>query len=584
MCSTNSAEIASRETLTKMFEAIDSNRCFRLEAGAGAGKTYSLLKALNYLIEKKGKEYSRNSQQIVCITYTNVAKDQIIERTDNNPVVLTETIHGFAWSIIKNFQKHLRTFVSEFSGKWTERFTAIGGITNQNVSYDLGYPNATENKIELHHDDVIILFRKFLEQPKFQQLLKSRYPIIFIDEYQDTNKELTTSIISNLIEIESGILFGFFGDHWQKIYGKDACGLISDANGKIQEINKGANFRSNKVIVDMLKRMRPELPQQDSDQSPDGQIKIFHSNNWSGTTRRMDNHWKEDLPANDANDYFERTKAHLVSAGWDFAADKTKILMLTHNVLAEKQGYKNLIDCFSNSDDYLKGNDQYIKYFTETLIPMRECFELHKYGEMFQILGKNVFPLTCQSDKKKWDDDLQRLVDVMKNGTIDNVLTIQKETQHPRLSHKVEDGERRYQLFESLSPEARTAEKDLRFYEKIKALRQVKFTEVEKLYQFINEKTLFSTNHGVKGAEFENVLVVCGRGWNHYDWNQLLEWLSSTVPPAKVETFERNRNLFYVACSRPKKRFSILFTQRLSDRALVSVKRIFGEENVIGEP
>ncbi|MCD4713203.1 MAG: UvrD-helicase domain-containing protein [Clostridiales bacterium] len=583
MSISNPAEIASKETLTKMFEAIEANQCFRLEAGAGAGKTYSLIKALNYLIKKKGNAYLRNCQQIVCITYTNVAKDEIIERTDNNPAVLTETIHGFAWSLIKVFQKQLLSLIPGISEKWTERIEAIGGISNQSVSYDLGYPNATGKELTLHHDDVIILFRKFLEQPKFQQLLQGKYPIIFIDEYQDTNKELTESIISNLIESDIGILVGFFGDHWQKIYGKNACGLISDANGKIKEINKGANFRSNKVIVEMLNRMRPELPQQVSDQSLGGQIKIFHSNDWNDI-RRTENHWQEDLPMRDAHDYLERTKVHLSSTGWDFNVNKTKILMLTHNVLAAEQGYKNILDCFKNSDDYLKGNDPYIKYFTETLVPIRVCFEQLKYGEMFQIIGKDAIALTCQQDKEEWNKDLQRLIETMKSGTVDDVLTLLNETQHPRLSAKVEEKERSYHLFKPLTPEDFSDEKDLRFFTKISNLRKIKFTEVEKLYEFINEKTLFSTKHGVKGAEFENVLVVCGRGWNQYDWNKLLEWMSDAVPTSKIETFERNRNLFYVACSRSKKRFSILFTQKLSVTALNSVKRIFGEENVIGEP
>jgi DNA helicase-2/ATP-dependent DNA helicase PcrA len=579
----NPAELASKETLTNMFQAIDLNKCFRLEAGAGAGKTYSLIKAIKYLTEKKGKGFLRNSQQIVCITYTNVAKNEIIERTDNNPVILTDTIHGFAWTLIKSFQKQLRSFTPQLGDKWAERITAIGGISNQNVSYDLGYPIATDKEIALQHDDVITLFLKFLEQYKFQQLLKSKHPIIFIDEYQDTNKALILSIIANLIETDSGILFGFFGDHWQRIYGKDACGLIADANGRIQEINKGANFRSNAIIVEMLNRMRPELPQQVSDQGSDGQIKIFHSNNWVGA-RRTDNPWKGDLPSSNAHDYLERTKAHLVSEGWDFTAKKTKILMLTHNVLAEEQGYKKLIDCFSNSDDYLKCNDHYMKYFIETLVPIREFFEHRKYGELFQIIGKNAFPLTCQTDKEKWDIDLQRLINIMNSGTIEDVLSLLQETRHPRLSTKVEDRERRYRTFESLTPENRTDEKELKFHTKIKKLRNVEFAEVEKLYEFINEKTLFATKHGVKGAEFENVLVVCGRGWNNYNWNQLLEWLSGVDPADKIETFERNRNLFYVACSRPKKRFSILFTQKLSDIAMSSVKQIFGEENVIGEP
>ena len=29
-----------------------------------------------------------------------------------------------------------------------------------------------------------------------------------------------------------------------------------------------------------------------------------------------------------------------------------------------------------------------------------------------------------------------------------------------------------------------------------------------------------STQHGVKGAEFENVLVIIGRGWNQYNFGR----------------------------------------------------------------
>ena len=87
-----------------------------------------------------------------------------------------------------------------------------------------------------------------------------------------------------------------------------------------------------------------------------------------------------------------------------------------------------------------------------------------------------------------------------------------------------------------------------------------------------------------KGAEFNEVLVVCGRGWNHYDWNQFLEWFGGTVPSQKQDAYERNRNLFYVSCSRAKKKLGLLFTQKLSETALQQVKYIFGKENVHGEP
>ena len=48
------ADAAGRIALERMFTCLDEGRSFRLEAGAGAGKTYSLEKALRRLIEKRG--------------------------------------------------------------------------------------------------------------------------------------------------------------------------------------------------------------------------------------------------------------------------------------------------------------------------------------------------------------------------------------------------------------------------------------------------------------------------------------------------------------------------------------------------
>lgn len=158
-----------------------------------------------------------------------------------------------------------------------------------------------------------------------------------------------------------------------------------------------------------------------------------------------------------------------------------------------------------------------------------------------------------------------------------------KETQHPRLSPKVEEGEKRFAEYPMLSPDAKN-DKIERFYEKISNLRNVKYSELINLKKYVDNLSPYSTKHGVKGAEFENVLVVCGRGWNQYDWNQMLELWNSPIPTGKQDFFERNRNLFYVACSRPQVRLSLLFTQELSTKAMNTLVYIFEKENIYGDP
>ena len=98
------AELAAQEALKKMYACIDEGKSFQLEAGAGAGKTYSLIKALQYLIAKKGVHLLRQHQQAACISYTNVASDEIASRIDSHPAIYSSTIHSFCWLMIKDFQ------------------------------------------------------------------------------------------------------------------------------------------------------------------------------------------------------------------------------------------------------------------------------------------------------------------------------------------------------------------------------------------------------------------------------------------------------------------------------------------------
>lgn len=582
MSAVNPALVAAQEASEEMFKAIASNTCFRVEAGAGAGKTYSLIEALNYFCEKRSSEFEKAGTRIACITYTNAAKDVIRERTDNHPIIVTETIHAFAWSLISSFQPALREIIPTLTEKWTKRIEEAGGATNQRVVYDLGYPSADTETIDLHHDDVVKLFAKLLESPKFQTLIQGNFPVLFIDEYQDTDLELANSLITNLVENSSGMLVGLFGDHWQKIYGSRVCGLVEHKN--ITEIPKNANFRSDKNIIQCLNRMRPMLPQHEVDPSSSGEVRVFHSNDFQGA-RKTQNHWQGDLPEEDAHEYLERAKGRLEKDGWDFNSKQTKVLMLTNNLLASEQGYRTLAGCFRDTDDFLKKKNHYIKLFLDAVEPMCEHFNNGHYGEMFTVLGEKHPKLTCQDDKVAWSTDLNKLIETRQTGSIREVLNLLKETSRPRISAKVEAAEARLaKIAEAEKAEEEIEEAEQRFAEKIRRIEAVPYQEVTNLYYYVEDRTPFSTNHGVKGEEFDNVLVVCGRGWNHYNWDQMLQWFGSGPPAAKIDTFERNRNLFYVSCSRAKRRLALLFTQKLSQQSLEQIEHMFGKENVVGEP
>ncbi|TGL28297.1 ATP-dependent helicase [Leptospira koniambonensis] len=579
------AEKASIETLEQLKNCINKNQCFRLEAGAGAGKTYSLIESIKYLISSRANELLNNRQQIACITYTNVAKNEIKDRTDHHPIILADTIHAFCWSILQHYQVKLREYLPKLGEKWQQRIGESVGVTDQVVKYELGFPAINEREITLHHDDVVALMAHMLAYPKFQKLLKSKFPIILIDEYQDTDSELATSIVNNLIDNDSGLVVGLFGDHWQKIYGSSACGLVSSNVGKIIVIGKKANFRSDRNIVRCLNRMRPELPQAESNPSSEGIINIFHSNEWGGTRRdgRGGGHWKGDLPESTAKEYVDKTTKLMLEAGWDISPDKTKILFLTNNIIASEQNFKNLADCFNYTDDYLKKNEKYIKFFLEMLEPTAVAYKNKQYGELFQLKKKNYPQLNRQTDKTEWLINLDKVMRARANSTIGNMLDLLMETRTPRIPSKIEESEKRFAQLK-LKPKDELDADEAKFVDKLTKLRSVDYLEVSNLAEYIDEKTPFSTKHGVKGAEFDNVLVVCGRGWNQYNWNQMLEWMNENIPEDKQDTFERSRNLFYVSCSRAKHNLTLLFTQELSTKSISVLEQIFGNENILGNP
>ena len=80
------------------------------------------------------------------------------------------------------------------------------------------------------------------------------------------------------------------------------------------------------------------------------------------------------------------------------------------------------------------------------------------------------------------------------------------------------------------------------------------------------------------------MIVVLGRGWNKYNFGQMLEWMNAGPPGDRQEMYENNRNLFYVACSRPKVRLALLFTQLLSAQALETLTAWFGGNSVVPLP
>ncbi|WP_274364850.1 UvrD-helicase domain-containing protein [Paenibacillus thermotolerans] len=96
-----------QKSINEIFNYIDKSESIIFNSGAGAGKTYALIESLKYVIRNYNKNLKKHNQQIICITYTNVATREVKERLGNSDLVLISTIHERIWSFIKNYQKQL---------------------------------------------------------------------------------------------------------------------------------------------------------------------------------------------------------------------------------------------------------------------------------------------------------------------------------------------------------------------------------------------------------------------------------------------------------------------------------------------
>ena len=92
---------------------LDQNnpRSFFLFAGAGSGKTKSLIEALNFCLDKYGQQFMELRKNIAVITYTNAACDEIKRRVQYNPLFLISTLHSFAWTLIQPYTSDIKDFL-----------------------------------------------------------------------------------------------------------------------------------------------------------------------------------------------------------------------------------------------------------------------------------------------------------------------------------------------------------------------------------------------------------------------------------------------------------------------------------------
>ena len=107
-------------------------------------------------------------------------------------------------------------------------------------------------------------------------------------------------------------------------------------------------------------------------------------------------------------------------------------------------------------------------------------------------------------------------------------------------------------------------------------IKQIKYAEFHNLYEYLEGKTPFSTQHKTKGAEFDDIFVILDNGkWNNYNFEKL--FIGGDV--ASANQIERTKKIFYVCCTRAKEQLAVYYDQP-SAAVIAKAEEWFGKDNM----
>lgn len=113
--------LAENRIQKEIIKYVDSGKSFVFNSGAGAGKTFALIETLKHILKQYGDSLRVGSQNVLCVTYTNAAVEEIKVRLGDSSIVNVSTIHECLWRIIKNQQSALlKVHLEEVENKLQE--------------------------------------------------------------------------------------------------------------------------------------------------------------------------------------------------------------------------------------------------------------------------------------------------------------------------------------------------------------------------------------------------------------------------------------------------------------------------------
>lgn len=595
---------------------LETPKSFFLFAGAGSGKTRSLVTALQHVQMTLSERLRVKGQRVGVITFTNAASDEIKRRLLFDPLIDVRTIHSFAWSLIEGLNHDIREWlrvdlaediaklnVDEAKGRKgtkasTDRLRKIELKTKrlQNLpnvkSFTYSPTGDNRGRDALNHSEVLQLTAHFLQtKPAMQSILTGRYPILLIDESQDTNKHLIDALFTVQAKLKGKFLLGLLGDMMQRIYndGKEGLGqgLPPDWATPVKQLN----YRCPKRVIALINKVRSSTDQQY--QQPiaaavDGVVRFFI------------------LPSDLANKpaaeqkiaaYMSRTTG---DEKWN-EPKAIKTLTLEHRMAASRLGFLGafapLYDVEGWRTSFLDGTLPATRFFSDQVLALVNA---EQNNDRFAVarIAKAYSPRLTQEALRAANDTQEHLKQV--NVSIDVLMKLWKDGANPTLLQilRCVAEQNLLEIPESLqassseeSADAVASDEDEREDRQteralaIQSFLNAPFSQIGPMMEYLSGDAHFDTHQGVKGLEFDRVMVIMddaeARGFL-FKYEDLFGGKA-----AGEKTVESTRRLFYVAASRAKESLALVAYSSTPDRVqsfVLQEEWFNADEVVVGVP
>ena len=563
-------------------------KSFFLFAGAGSGKTYSLVLLLKKIRDKIGQDLMLRGKNVAVITYTNAATDEIINRLDYSSVFHISTIHSFVWDVIKYYQNDIKQLYCQYLRDDIriigEKLDSARNKTTKTYRTNFEKMNYLKDRLEraetiekfvynpngsnpeynaLNHADVIkISAQMIMNSLMLQRIIAQRYPIFLIDESQDTKKELVDAFFSIQKNFGETFTLGLLGDQKQRIYTDGKKDMVSIIPIEWEKPVKKMNYRSAKRIVKLANAIGKDIDfhaeQVSREDAIEGFARLFIVQQGNGIN-------KDEVEQTVMKKMCELTK----DAKWVEANTNVKILTLEHMMAVRRLGFEQFFGPLSKVTKYqmtfLQGTVSELEFFTKEILPIADSIK--EDGRIALEILKSNSPLLSKKNIEKSYELYLRCRE--ETGTVAKKVnddhSIREVVKAVRDSQLLTIPEVIRQACELTPDEINDEmEEDLQAWVKVMDLS---ISMVRKYDDYVNQHTRFDTHQGVKGLEFERVMVIIddseAKGFMFsYDKlfgvKELTETDIKHIEAGEESSIDRTLRLFYVTCTRAKESLAII--------------------------